>query len=69
MPSCARATHGARAEAVLQRRPGRRGGAGWIDALGRQLAAAGVCTWVMDLVGMTCTFHSKSGEPLFVDEV
>ncbi|WP_420715074.1 DUF1398 family protein [Corallococcus sp. bb12-1] len=30
----------------------------------RQLAAAGVCTWVMNPVGMTCSYHSKSGELL-----
>lgn len=35
----------------------------------RQLAAAGVCTWVMDPVKMTCTFCSKLGEQLLVDPV
>ena len=36
-------------------------------AFTRQLADAGVCTWVMDPVRMTCAFCSKSGEPLFVE--
>lgn len=35
----------------------------------RQLADAGVATWVMDPVNMTCTFYSKSGEPLIVEDV
>jgi uncharacterized protein YbcV (DUF1398 family) len=38
-------------------------------AFSRQLAAAGVCAWVMDPVEMTCTFYSKSGEKLLVDDV
>ncbi|MGY4395754.1 uncharacterized protein YbcV (DUF1398 family) [Sphingomonas sp. UYAg733] len=38
-------------------------------AFTRQLAAAGVCIWVMDPVEMTCTLHSKSGERLLVDDV
>ena len=35
----------------------------------KQLAAAGVCTWVMDPVKLTCTFCSKLGEPLLADPV
>ena len=35
----------------------------------RQLASAGVCTWIMDPVKMTCTFCSKLGEQLLVDSV
>ena len=35
----------------------------------RQLANAGVATWVMDPVGMTCSFHSKAGDRLFIEEV
>jgi len=35
----------------------------------RQLAAAGVYTWVMDPVKMPCTFCSKLGEQLLVDPI
>ena len=35
----------------------------------RQLASAGVGSWIMDPVAMTCTFCSKIGEPLLVDAV
>jgi uncharacterized protein YbcV (DUF1398 family) len=38
-------------------------------AFSRQLAAAGVCTWVMDPVSLTCTYYSKSGEKLLQDDV
>lgn len=31
--------------------------------------AAGVCTWIMDPVEMTCTFYCKSGELLLVDDI
>ena len=35
----------------------------------RQLGAAGVATWVMDSVAMSCTFYSQSGKPLLTEEV
>ena len=46
-------------------------GAGKTDyfAFSRQLAAAGVCTWVMDPIRMTCTYYSKSGEKLHADDI
>jgi uncharacterized protein YbcV (DUF1398 family) len=34
----------------------------------KQLAAAGVCTWVMDTIAMTCAFCSTSGQRLIVDD-
>src|SRR2546429_3485243 len=38
-------------------------------AFSKQLAAAGASMWVMDPGTMTCTFYSKAGEPLLVDDV
>lgn len=35
----------------------------------RQLAAAGIGSWIMDTVRMTCTFCSKAGERLIEDDV
>ncbi|WP_108724315.1 DUF1398 family protein [Phyllobacterium zundukense] len=40
-----------------------------IRNLATEPAAAGVCTWIMDAVEMTCTFYSKSGEQLLVDDL
>ena len=38
-------------------------------AFSKQLAAAGIASWIMDPVAMTCTFCSKAGEGLLVDPV
>ncbi len=35
----------------------------------RELAAAGIGSWIMNPVDMTCTFCSKAGQRLLVDDV